>query len=201
MKGKRRKFIPLAGLAASGILGTNMSGFAIEAAGREAPVSPSQPTDRAVDDKAARRRLARLRSQARLAFGIPSKFGSTSARAAQHRARCVTRASVAAAAPVDRTEPAAPRAGRARRSVVARHRRDARARHRRQPRRGAPRDRAAPADLSSRLRFPNPASLFAPARKYQLDLARTLIDEGDLLLDNDIAESAHLRRQSLRFGG
>jgi uncharacterized protein YjiS (DUF1127 family) len=82
MKATRRKVIPLAGLAASGILGTNMSGFAIEAAGREAPVSPSQPTNRAVDDKAVRRRLARLRSRARLAFGIPSKFGSTSARSA-----------------------------------------------------------------------------------------------------------------------
>src|SRR5262249_5165731 len=68
-----------------GILGTNMSGFAIEAAGREAPVSPSQPTNRAGDDKAARRRLARLRSPARLAFGIPSKFGSTSARSAPPR--------------------------------------------------------------------------------------------------------------------
>jgi len=50
-------------------------------------------------------------------------------------------------------------------------------------------------------RAPEPTSLFAPARKYQLDLARALIDEGDLRLDNDIAESAHLRRQSLRFGG
>jgi uncharacterized protein YjiS (DUF1127 family) len=82
MKATRRKVIPLAGLAASGILGANMSGFAIEAAGQEAPVSPTQPTNRAVDDKAARRRLARLRSRARLAFGIPSKFGSTSARPA-----------------------------------------------------------------------------------------------------------------------
>ena len=59
-----------------------MSDLAIEAAGQEAPVSPTQPRNRAVDDKAARRRLARLRSRARLAFGIPSKFGSTSARPA-----------------------------------------------------------------------------------------------------------------------
>jgi hypothetical protein len=44
-------------------------------------------------------------------------------------------------------------------------------------------------------------ALFAPARKYEFDLARALIDEGDLLLDNDIAKSAQLRRQSLRFGG
>src|SRR5215831_10194322 len=79
MKATRRKVIPLAGLAGSGILGANMSGFAIEAAGQEAPVPPTQPTNRAVDDKAARRRLARLRSRARLAFGIHSKFGSTSA--------------------------------------------------------------------------------------------------------------------------
>src|SRR5262249_501865 len=82
MKATRRKVIPLAGLAASGILGTNMSGFAIEAAGRGGPVSPRQPTDRAGDDKGAGPRLAGLRSRARLAFGIPSKFGSTSARSA-----------------------------------------------------------------------------------------------------------------------
>src|SRR5262245_51220432 len=78
MKATRRKVIRLAGLGASGILGANMSGFAIEAAGQEAPVPPTQPTI----DKAARRRLTRLRSRARLAFGIPSKFGSTSARPA-----------------------------------------------------------------------------------------------------------------------
>jgi uncharacterized protein YjiS (DUF1127 family) len=76
MKATRRKVIRLAGLGASGILGANMSGFAIETAGQEAPVPPTQPTI----DQAARRRLARLQFRARLAFGIPSKFGSTSAR-------------------------------------------------------------------------------------------------------------------------
>src|SRR5262249_16544584 len=50
-------------------------------------------------------------------------------------------------------------------------------------------------DIKAGPRAPEPTSLFAPARKYQLDLARALIDEGDLLLDNDIAESAHLRPQ------
>src|SRR5262249_16486070 len=44
-------------------------------------------------------------------------------------------------------------------------------------------------------------ALFAPARKYEFDLARALLHQGDLLLDNDIAESAQLRRQSFRFGG
>ena len=63
MNAAHRKVIGLAGLGAWGILGANTSGFA-------------------VDDKAARRRLARLRSRARLAFGIHSKFGSTSARPA-----------------------------------------------------------------------------------------------------------------------
>ena len=43
---------------------------------------PDSANDRTVDDKAARRWLARLRSRARLAFGIHSKFGSTSARPA-----------------------------------------------------------------------------------------------------------------------
>jgi hypothetical protein len=47
----------------------------------------------------------------------------------------------------------------------------------------------------------NALALFAPARKYQLDLARALIHQGDLLLDDDIAEPAQLWRQSLRFGG
>jgi uncharacterized protein YjiS (DUF1127 family) len=57
-----------------------MSGFAIEAAGQEAPVSPTQPT---IERLTTRRRgvgFARLRSRTRLAFGIHSKFGSTSAR-------------------------------------------------------------------------------------------------------------------------
>jgi hypothetical protein len=44
-------------------------------------------------------------------------------------------------------------------------------------------------------------ALLAPARKYEFDLARALVDEGDLLLDDEIAEAAQLRRQSLRFGG
>ena len=55
-----------------------MSGFAIEVAGQDAPVSPTQPTI----ERLAQRGLARLRSRARLAFGIHSKFGSTSARPA-----------------------------------------------------------------------------------------------------------------------
>src|SRR5215831_16696790 len=62
----------------------------------------------------------------------------------------------------------------------------------------------------SRLPFPrfgpdlergNWASLFAPARKYEFDLARALVHERDLLLDDDIAEATQLRCQSLRFGG
>src|SRR5215510_15504158 len=61
MNAAHRKVIRLAGLGAWGILGANTPGFA-------------------ADDKAARRRLARLQFRARLAFGIPSKFGSTSAR-------------------------------------------------------------------------------------------------------------------------
>jgi hypothetical protein len=44
-------------------------------------------------------------------------------------------------------------------------------------------------------------ALFAPARKYELDLARALVHQGDLLLDDDIAEAAQLRCQLLRFGG
>src|SRR5215467_8173324 len=57
-------------------------------------------------------------------------------------------------------------------------------------------------DIKARPRTLEPASLFAPARKYQLDLARALIHEGDLLLDDDIAEAAaQLRCQLLRFGG
>src|SRR4029453_6486645 len=44
MKATRRKVIRLAGLGASAILGANMSGFAIEAAGQEAPLPPTQPT-------------------------------------------------------------------------------------------------------------------------------------------------------------
>jgi len=44
-------------------------------------------------------------------------------------------------------------------------------------------------------------ALFAPARKYEFDLARALVHQGDLLLDDDIAEAAQLRCQSLRFGG
>ena len=78
MKAARRKVFRLAGLGASGILGANMSGFAIEAAGQDAPVSPTQPTI----ERLARRGLAQLRFRARLAFGIHSKFGSTSARPA-----------------------------------------------------------------------------------------------------------------------
>src|SRR5262249_691353 len=53
-----------------GKFGVNMSGFAIEAAGQDAPVSPPQPT------------IERLTIRRRLAFGIHSKFGSTSARPA-----------------------------------------------------------------------------------------------------------------------
>jgi uncharacterized protein YjiS (DUF1127 family) len=63
MNAAHRKVIGLAGLGAWGILGANTSGFA-------------------VDDKAARHWLARLRSRTRLAFGTHSKFGSTSARPA-----------------------------------------------------------------------------------------------------------------------
>jgi uncharacterized protein YjiS (DUF1127 family) len=44
MKATHRKVIRLAGLGASGILGANMSGFAIEPAGQQAPVPPTQPT-------------------------------------------------------------------------------------------------------------------------------------------------------------
>src|SRR6516162_1271428 len=44
MKATRRNVIRLAALAASGTLGANMSGFAIETAAQEAPVSPSEPT-------------------------------------------------------------------------------------------------------------------------------------------------------------
>jgi len=44
------------------------------------------------------------------------------------------------------------------------------------------------------------ASLFAPVRKYDFDLSRALVHEGDLLLDDDIAEAPQLRCQSLRFG-
>src|SRR5262249_59990261 len=56
-------------------------------------------------------------------------------------------------------------------------------------------------DIKAGPRAPEPPSLFAPARKYQLDLAYALIDDGDLLLATDIAETAYLRRQSLRLGG
>src|SRR5262245_56461261 len=63
MNATHRKVIGLADPGASGILGASTCGFA-------------------VDDKAARRWLARRRSRARLAFGIHSKFGSTSARPA-----------------------------------------------------------------------------------------------------------------------
>jgi uncharacterized protein YjiS (DUF1127 family) len=59
-----------------------MSGFAIEVAGQGSRF-PRSANDRAVDDKAARRWLARLRSRARLAFGVASKFGSASARPAR----------------------------------------------------------------------------------------------------------------------
>src|SRR5215472_8459802 len=44
-------------------------------------------------------------------------------------------------------------------------------------------------------------ALFAPARKYEFDLARALVHQGDLLLDDDVAEAAQLRCQSLRFCG
>ena len=59
-----------------------MSGFAIEAAGQDAPVSPTQPT---IERSTIRRRgvgLRRYDPEARLAFGIHSKLGSTSARPA-----------------------------------------------------------------------------------------------------------------------
>jgi uncharacterized protein YjiS (DUF1127 family) len=56
-----------------------MSAFAVESGGPGCSRFPDSANDRAVDDKAARRRLARLRSRARPAFGIHSKFGSTSA--------------------------------------------------------------------------------------------------------------------------
>jgi uncharacterized protein YjiS (DUF1127 family) len=82
MKAAHRKVISLAAPEPSGIFGANMSGFAIEVAGQGAPVSPARPTIERLDNKAATRRLARLRSRARLAFGIPSKFASTSARPA-----------------------------------------------------------------------------------------------------------------------
>src|SRR5215831_15225659 len=143
----------LLGEPMSGVLGANTPGFAIEAAGQGSGFSRSA-NDRAVDDKAVRRWLARLRSRARLAFGIHSKFGSTSARPAllgialgvtlgpawRQLRRWIARSRQrhALAEPDDR---------------VARHRRDSRARHRRQPRTGAPRDRTVPADLSSRLRL------------------------------------------------
>src|SRR5262245_44272395 len=81
MNATHRKVIGLADLGASGILGANMSGFAIEVAGQGSRF-PHSADDRTVDDKAVRRWLARLRSRARLAFGIHSKFGSTSARPA-----------------------------------------------------------------------------------------------------------------------
>ena len=58
MKATRRKVIPLAGLAASGILGANMSGFAIEVAGEQAPVCLTQPT---IEQLTIRRRGAGLR--------------------------------------------------------------------------------------------------------------------------------------------
>src|SRR5262249_59761597 len=82
MTATHRKVI---GLADVGNLGGE-HGFAIEAAGQGSRFSRSAK-DRAVDDKAARRWLARLRSRARLAVGIHSKFGSTSARSAPLRIR------------------------------------------------------------------------------------------------------------------
>jgi len=81
MNAAHRKVIGLADLGGSGILGANMSGFAIEVAGQGSRF-PHSANDRAIDDKAARRRLARLRSRARRAFGIHSKLASTSARRA-----------------------------------------------------------------------------------------------------------------------
>ena len=57
-----------------------MSGFAIEAARQAAPVSPTQPT---IERLTIRRRGVGLRGydlERGLAFGIHSKFGSTSAR-------------------------------------------------------------------------------------------------------------------------
>src|SRR5262249_24165371 len=56
-----------------------MSGFAIEAAGQDGPVSATQPT---IERSTIRRRgvgLRRYDPEARLAFGIHSKLGSTSA--------------------------------------------------------------------------------------------------------------------------
>jgi len=81
MNATHRKVIGLADLGASGILGANMSGFAIDVAGQGSRF-PHSANDRAVDDKGWRW-LTRLRSRARLAFGIHSKFGSTSARPAR----------------------------------------------------------------------------------------------------------------------
>src|SRR5262245_19455007 len=83
MNATHRKVIGLADLGASGILRANMSGFAIEVAGQGSRF-PGPADDREVDDKAARRWLARLRSRARLMLGIHSKFGSTSARPPLH---------------------------------------------------------------------------------------------------------------------
>jgi uncharacterized protein YjiS (DUF1127 family) len=58
MNATHRKVIGLADLGGSGILGANMSGFAIEVAGEQAPVSLTQPT---VERLTTRRRSVGLR--------------------------------------------------------------------------------------------------------------------------------------------
>jgi uncharacterized protein YjiS (DUF1127 family) len=58
MNATHRKVIGLADLGASGILGANMSGFAIEVAGEQAPVCLTQPT---IEQLTIRRRGAGLR--------------------------------------------------------------------------------------------------------------------------------------------
>jgi hypothetical protein len=63
MTATRRKVIGLAGLGASAILGANMSGFAIEAAGQEAPVPPTQPT---IERLTIRRRGVGLRGYGKM---------------------------------------------------------------------------------------------------------------------------------------
>ena len=77
----RRKVIGLAGLGASGILGANMSGFAIEVGGQDAPVSPTQPTI----ERLTTRRGGGLRGydpERAWRSAFISKFGSTLARPA-----------------------------------------------------------------------------------------------------------------------
>lgn len=71
------------GLGASGILGANMSGFAIGVTGQDAPVSPTQPTIGRLTIR--RRRGVGLRGydpERAWRSAFVSKFGSTSARPA-----------------------------------------------------------------------------------------------------------------------